>query len=688
MHLWVLASRVGFLRNRCPLAVASLVLHSMCGVVGILSRRDYSPEARHRLVQAMTSALVHRGPDADGTWTGDGIALGHRRLSILDLSPAGAQPMPSACGRFVIAFNGEIYNHLDLRRDLEATGAGPDWRGHSDTETLLAGIVHWGLDETLRRSAGMFAIALWDLRERRLSLARDRVGEKPLYWGWAKHALVFGSELKALRQHPDFSREVCPQALSQYLRFAYVPAPRSIHTGIYKLEPGCILEVDGAPPLAAPRDPLRPGERHGSLTIRRYWSLNETIEGGANSPFATESEALASVDEALRRAVSRQMIADVPLGAFLSGGIDSSLIVALMQAQSSRPVRTFTVGFENPAFNEAPFAAEVARHLGTDHTELTVTESEVRDVIPLLPVMYDEPFADSSQIPTHLVCKAARSSVTVALSGDAGDELFGGYNRYFWGPRIWQRLDWVPHPLRHVLGRVIAAVPVAGWDRINSLTGGRVAQLGDKAHRLAARLRDVRTMDDLYRSLVSEWPGESMVLGLGDPKQTLLDDPLPPVLKADASARMMAQDMRTYLPDDILCKVDRAAMAISLETRVPFLDPEVIAASSRLPADMKIRGDQGKWVLRQILDQHVPRDLIDRPKTGFGIPVGAWLRGPLRAWAEDLLSEENLRHDGLVDPAPVRQAWVEHLSGRRDWTHRLWIVLMLMAWRAGLSQGH
>lgn len=653
----------------------------MCGLTGILAPQDQATEDLRHVVNAMTRPLVHRGPDAGDIWAEGGVALGHRRLSILDLSPAGAQPMHSACGRYVVAYNGEIYNHLDLRRDLGAAGAAPEWRGHSDTETLLAGIAHWGLDETLRRAAGMFAIALWDRRDRRLSLARDRIGEKPLFWGWAGRALVFGSELKALRQHPDFPRDVCRQAVAQYLRFAYVPAPRSIHPGVYKLEPGSILTIDGAPPTAPPHAPLRPGDSYGSLSIRRYWSLNEILEEGARSRFTSEGEALSTVDEALRQAVGRQMVADVPLGAFLSGGIDSSLIVALMQAQSSRPVQTFTVGFENPAFNEAPFAAAVARHLGTDHTELTVTENEAREVIPLLPEMYDEPFADSSQIPTHLVCKAARRAVTVALSGDAGDELFGGYNRYFWGPRIWRRLDWMPLPMRRGLGRAIATVPVNAWDRLGVLTGGRVTRPGDKAHRLAGRLRNVRTMDDLYRSLVSEWPGEQMVPGLGNAVQTLLDDPMPDVLADDASARMMTQDMRTYLPDDILCKVDRAAMAISLETRVPFLDPDVLAASARLPTQMKIRDGQGKWALRQILYQHVPQDLIERPKTGFGIPVGEWLRGPLRSWAEDLLSEENLRRDGLINPAPVRQAWAEHLSGRRDWTHRLWIILMLMAWK-------
>lgn len=653
----------------------------MCGLTGVLSPRHGSSGFLTSTAERMSDALIHRGPDAGDVWAEDGVALGHRRLSILDLSPAGAQPMHSACARYVIAYNGEIYNHLDLRRELEGAGAAPNWRGRSDTETLLAGIAHWGLDETLRRAAGMFAVALWDRRERRLLLARDRIGEKPLYWGWAGDALVFGSELKALRRHPDFPKDVCRQALAQYLRFAYVPAPRSIHPGVYKLEPGCILSVDGAPPATAPAAPLRPGERHGALSIRRYWHLNEMIERGAASAFETEAEALEGVEAALAQAVGRQMLADVPLGAFLSGGVDSSLIVALMQAQSSRPVRSFTVGFENPAFNEAPFAAAVARHLGTEHTELTVTEAEARAVIPSLPDMYDEPFADSSQIPTHLVCKAARGAVTVALSGDAGDELFGGYNRYFWGPRIWRRLDWLPYALRRPLGRAIAAVPISVWDRVGALAGAGLSRPGDKAHRLAARLRDVRTMDDLYRSLVSEWAGQRLVLSGVDAGETTLDDPLPSLLRQDAAGRMMAQDMRTYLPDDILCKVDRASMAVSLETRAPFLDPGVLEVSARLPAHMKIRGGAGKWALRQVLYRHVPQALIDRPKTGFGIPIGDWLRGPLRGWAEDLLSKAALRSDGLIEPGPVRQAWAEHLSGRRDWTPKLWIVLMLMAWR-------
>lgn len=590
--------------------------------------------------------------------------------------------MASACGRYVIAFNGEIYNHLDLRQQLSSAGGAPEWRGHSDTETLLAAIAHWGLDETLRRAWGMLALALWDRKARRLSLARDRMGEKPLYWGWAGTALVFGSELKALRRHPGFPSEVCREALAQYLRFAYVPAPRSIHSGIYKLEPGCILQIDAKPPSSPPREALRPGDAYGALALRRYWSLNETIETGSRSIFADESEAISALEDALRGAVCRQMVADVPLGAFLSGGIDSSLVVALMQQQSSRPVRTFTVGFEIERLNEAPYAAAVARRLGTDHNELVVTEKDAQEIIPSLPDLYDEPFADSSQIPTHLVCRAARSQVTVAISGDGGDELFGGYNRYVQSPQIWRQLEWMPLPVRRAVGQKIAAVPVAAWDRIGVAI--KVARLGDRAHKLAARLREVRDLDDLYRSLVSEWP-PGTTLGVIDEPASILDDPLPRCLDDDAIGRMMAQDIRTYMPDDILCKVDRAAMGVSLETRAPYLDPEVLAAALRLPARMRVRDGIGKWALRQVLYRHVPRELIDRPKTGFGIPVGDWFRGPLKSWAEDLLSPEVLARGGLIDPIPVRRAWTEHQSGHRDWTYRLWIILMFQAWVARWS---
>lgn len=654
----------------------------MCGLTGLLSRTASATDMA-ATVQFMTSSLHHRGPDGEGIWTDEGVALGHRRLAIIDLSDAGAQPMHSECGRYVIVFNGEIYNHTELRDQLAGGGKAPSWRGHSDTETLLAGIARWGLSETLLRASGMFALAVWDRKTRRLHLARDRIGEKPLYWGWCGPDFVFGSELKALRRHPGCPKDVCRQALALYLRFAYVPAPRSIHPGIYKLEPGCILTIDGPPPARPPGSPLRPGEAYGTLSITRYWSLDDVVAAGYQDPFTDERQAVDEVHARLKASVASQMVADVPLGAFLSGGIDSSLIVALMQSQSNRPVRSFTVGFENKAFNEAPYAAAVARHLGTDHTEVLVTEREARDVIPSLPDLYDEPFGDSSQIPTHLVCRAARAHVTVALSGDAGDELFGGYNRYFWVARIWSWLGWMPHPVRQALGGMIMGLPIPAWDGLGKLVPGSlsVTRLGDKAHKLGVRLREVRNEDDLFRSLVCEWQGRELVRGVGNNPASILDDPIPAVLGDDTVSRMMFQDMRSYLPDDILCKVDRAAMGISLETRVPFLDPDVIKTSARMPLNMKIRNGQGKWPLRQVLYRYVPRDLIERPKAGFGIPVGEWLRGPLKPWADELLSEQSLSRDGLIDPAPVRQAWAEHLSGRRDWTFRLWIVLMFMAWR-------
>lgn len=661
----------------------------MCGLTGLLDTSG-TPEATLRAtVRSMADRLHHRGPDSGAVWGEGDIALGHRRLAIIDLSEAGAQPMLSATGRLALAFNGEIYNHLDLRAELQRAGAAPDWRGQSDTETLLAAIEHWGLDAALRRTAGMFALALWDRREQRLMLARDRIGEKPLYWGWSGRALVFGSELKALRRHPGFNRALCPEAVAVFLRLSHIPAPRSIHTGVYKLEPGCILDLSGDLPPRPPAAPMRPGESYGGLSIRRWFDLNAMVDASRADPFTTESEALEALETTLFRAVRRQMISDVPLGALLSGGIDSSLIVALMQKSSSRPVHTFSIGFEDPTFDESHHAAAVARHLGTRHSEMIVTDADARELIPALPQIYDEPFADSSQIPTHLVCRMARRDVTVVLTGDAGDELFGGYNRYYWGPRIWNRFAALPVSLRMTLGRAISGIPVTAWDRLGRLAAPivQVARPGDKAHKLAARLRELRGLDDLYLSLVSEWPGHQIARGLAAPPATVMDDPLPDSLSNDPEGRMMLQDMRCYLPDDILCKVDRASMAVALETRVPFLDPEVLALSARLPPAMKLRDGKGKWALRQVLHRHVPQDLIERPKAGFGIPVGEWLRGPLRSFAEDLLSHASLGRDDLIDPAPIRQALAEHMSGARDWTSRLWIVLMLMAWRNAMLDG-
>ena len=671
----------------------------MCGFAGFLSHQPSGLDGLETVATQMANAIEHRGPDDAGAWADAdaGIALGFRRLAIIDLTPAGHQPMASSGGRFVITFNGEIYNHLELRAELQAAGAAPAWRGHSDTETLLAGFEHWGVEATLKRTVGMFAIALWNVQTRTLHLARDRFGEKPLYYGWtgsgAGKAFVFGSELKALRAYSGFANPVCREALAQYMRFMYVPAPRSIYQKIYKLEPGCLLTIEGAAPLAAPAQPLRPPAVYDSLTLSRWWSLADVVQAGVQKPFTDEVEAVDALEARLADAVRLQSLADVPLGAFLSGGVDSSAIVALMQQQSTRPVKTFTVGFEEAGFDESPHAKAVAMHLGTDHSELFVTAREAQAVIAQLPAMYDEPFADSSQIPTHLVCKAARQQVTVALSGDAGDELFGGYNRYFWGPRIWSRLAWMPAPARHALGVAITAMPVAGWDAMSRpvnalLPGGKgIARAGDKAHKMATRLRNVHNLDDLYLSLVSEWQDPAQVVRGEDSRplvepSSLLDDAAPAQGVEVSPLRMMYRDSLTYLPDDILCKVDRAAMAISLETRVPFLDHRVAELAWQLPLDMKIKGGQGKWALRQVLYRHVPRELIDRPKAGFGIPVGQWLCGPLRPWAESLLDEQRLQSEGYFYPAPIRQKWAEHVSGQRDHTASLWAVLMFQAWLA------
>jgi asparagine synthase (glutamine-hydrolysing) len=681
----------------------------MCGFTGFLTNEASTLDALADIATQMAQAIAHRGPDDAGAWAdaNAGIALGHRRLSIVDLSAAGHQPMHSSSQRYVMTFNGEIYNHMDLRSALEAQGWSAPWRGYSDTETLLAGCEAWGLEETLRRSVGMFAIALWDTQTRTLQLARDRFGEKPLYYGWTgageNSVFVFGSELKAILIYPGFDNPVSREALALYMRFTYVPAPYSIYQDVYKLEPGCLMTINGTPlagqSVAAPSQALRPPAKQGRLTLQRWWALADTVQAGVKQQYNDEMEAVSALERTLKDSVRMQTLADVPIGAFLSGGVDSSTIVALMQQQASQPVKTFTVGFEEAGFDESPHARAVAKHLGTDHSELFVSAAEAQAVIPQLPQMYDEPFADSSQIPTHLVCKAARQKVTVALSGDAGDELFGGYNRYFWGPRIWNRLAWLPYPARQALGVAIHAVPMAGWDALSHpvnamLPGGKgIARAGDRAHKLAARLGGVRNLDDLYRSLVSEWQDPAQIVkgvagfnkGVVLEPPSLLEDPLPMEGVEQSQLRMMYRDSTTYLPDDILCKVDRAAMATSLETRVPFLDHRVAEVAWQLPLSMKIRGNEGKWALRQVLYKHVPRELIDRPKAGFAIPVGQWLRGPLREWAESLLAESRLKSEGYFHPAPIRIKWAEHLSRRRDHTPSLWAVLMFQAW---LEQVH
>ncbi len=655
----------------------------MCGLTGFVDPRGPGTAQALQLIGAMADRLDHRGPDSAGEWAEGAVALGHRRLSILDLSAAGNQPMHSACGRFVLVFNGEIYNHLDLRKDLSSAGDERPWQGHSDTETLLAAVVRWGLPGALQRCNGMFALALWDRRDGVLHLARDRMGEKPLYWGWAGGALVFGSELKALRVYPGFDPAICRGALTQYLRFGYVPAPRSIYAAIFKLEPGTILSVNGTPPPVPPAAPLRAGETYGTIAISMYWSLTATLEAGAASAISDEAEATRLLETTLSRAVKRQMLADVPLGAFLTGGIDSSAIVALMQAQSSQPIRTFTIGFDDAAFDESFHAAAVARHLGTDHSAVRITAADARAVIPDLPGMYDEPFADSSQIPTHLVCRAAHGQVAVALSGDGADELFGGYNRYLFGPRLWQRLSGLPFGVRRAMGSGIGKLPQAVWRGLDvssrMLGGPRVAQIGDA---LSTSLRETRNAYDLYRNLISYWPmpGELVRGGAIEPL-SVIDEAIPGSFAGDSvGTAMMVRDMRGYLPDDILCKLDRAAMAVSLETRAPFLDAEIIGLAARFSPSLRFRDGKGKWVLREVLAKYVPTALTDRPKMGFSVPVGEWLRGPLRDWADDLLSPGSLEESGLLEPLPVIRAWDEHRSGRFDWSNRLWAILMLQAW--------
>jgi asparagine synthase (glutamine-hydrolysing) len=645
----------------------------MCGIAGYFrgdGERGIDGEVSDTL-ERMAGTIVSRGPDDAGLWHGDPeIGLAHRRLSILDLSPAGHQPMTSVSGRYVIVFNGEIYNHFEMRGELTNT----NWRGHSDTETLLAAFEEWGIAPTLKKSIGMFAIALWDREERQLTLARDRLGEKPLYYGWQgngeRAVFLFGSELKALKAHPSFVAEIDRDAMCLLMRHSYIPAPHSIYRGIHKLKPGASLVVS-----LARREPA----------IQSYWSLADVaVTGSRNGFLGSPNEAVDELDFLLRSAVRRQMFADVPLGAFLSGGIDSSAIVALMQAQSTRPVKTFTIGFNETGYNEAVHAKAVASHLGTDHTEMYVSAQEALDVIPALPRMYCEPFADSSQIPTFLVSRLARQTVTVSLSGDAGDELFAGYNRYVLAQNLWGKLSRLPRSLRVLAAAGIRGVSLGAW---NTLFGAvlpfapkrwRQVKAGDKLHKGAGVL-GARTLDELYLGLVTQWEPQDLVIGAREPVTSLRGDPLQ-LDGLDAVQRMMALDALTYLPDDILCKVDRAAMAVSLETRVPFLDPGVVEFAWRIPPTMKLRAGLGKWILRQVLYRYVPKKLIERPKMGFGVPLDSWLRGPLRDWVEALLDEERLRKEGYFRPEPIRKKWAEHLSGKRNWQHHLWDVLMFQAW--------
>jgi asparagine synthase (glutamine-hydrolysing) len=648
----------------------------MCGIAGLFQPGGGDGTLLSGIVQRMTDALAHRGPDANGIWSqpAAGVSFGHRRLAILDLTEAGAQPMRSDCGRFVVTYNGEIYNHIALRDELDAIGASPRWRGHSDTETLLVAVRHWGVAGALQRLAGMFALALWDERERTLTLARDRFGEKPLYYGWSGSDLVFASELKALAAHPAWSPSLDRAALTSFMRYCYVPAPASIWTGIRKVPPGSYVTFSSdvaAGMLPAPS---------------AYWSLRDHVVSAQSARIASESEAIEELQRLLSIAIKRQCLSDVPLGAFLSGGIDSSTVVALMQAQASQPVRTFSIGFREGAFDEAEDAGKVAAHLGTVHTELYVESQTAREIIPLLPRMYDEPFADSSQIPTHLVAQLARRQVTVALSGDGGDELFGGYNRHVWGGRLQSRLANVPDAVRQATSALLGTLSPKRADAIARLVQPllperfNVRRAGDQLAKLA-RIIGAKSSEELYRRLCSIDDDPSMTILGGEERESWSSHEMGGLnATLDPLDRMTLADSLSYLTDDVLQKVDRAAMAVALETRVPFLDKDVVEFAAKVPTAMKIRDGRGKWLVRQVLYRHVPRQLVDRPKTGFSIPLDAWLRGPLKQWMLDLLSPARLKPQGLFNAALVELKVSEHMAGTRNNGHWLWNALMAQAW--------
>jgi asparagine synthase (glutamine-hydrolysing) len=639
----------------------------MCGIAGFIgAASNIAGGDAGAIAEAMAASIAYRGPDDQGIWIDaeTQTALVHRRLSIIDLSAAGHQPMLSANERYVISYNGEVYSFQPIAAEL--TARGHNFRGHSDTEVILESFAVNGIEATLKRMIGMFAIALWDRRNRTLTLMRDRLGIKPVYWAKFGNTFLFGSELKALRAHPGWTPRIDQNAVAAFMRHNYIPAPHTIYEGVHKLEPGTILTLPW----------------QGEPKISRFWDARAVARDGLHSPIeGSDAELTEQLESLLKDAVGRRMIADVPLGAFLSGGVDSSTVVALMQAAKSGTVKSFSIGFDIEGYNEAHHAAAVARHLGTDHTELTVTSKEALDVIPHLPEFYDEPFADSSQIPTYLVSAMTRKYVTVALSGDGGDELFAGYNRYQLTQRFWRSLSLMPRAMRKGAAAALTAVRPDRWTQLLSALPSRLRppQAGDKVHKAASVLR-LDSADAVYRRLVSHWEPSEIMPQAREPK-SILDDQTLMKDFPDLLPRMQFLDLVTYLPDDILTKVDRASMAVALEARVPLIDHRVVEFAWRLPENVKVRNGTSKWILRQVLYRHVPPELIERPKMGFGIPLGEWLRGPLRDWAETLLGEQRLREAGLVDAAMVRRYWQDHLDGRRNWQYLLWDVLMLEAWR-------
>lgn len=646
----------------------------MCGICGFFSK---SPSSFSDSIFKMNSAISHRGPDDSGTWHDQnmGIVFGHQRLAVIDLSVSGHQPMKSSSGRYMLIYNGEIYNHLDIRKKIEKKFALKKWQGSSDTETLLEAIEVFGFEQTLKEIVGMFAFVIWDKKLRNLILARDRMGEKPLYFGWQGQGdnavFLFGSELKALKAHPGFKGEVNRDALALLLRHNCIPAPYSIYKDIKKLLPGHFLKLNEADLRSA----LLPNSK-------QFWSLTDIAQSGVKNPILKNSQStISELDKLLRQSIKQQMVSDVPLGAFLSGGVDSSTVVALMQAQSSQPIKTFTVGFNEDGYNEAEQAKAVAKHLGTDHTEIYISAKEAMSVIPKLPSLYDEPFSDSSQIPTFLVSQLAKKNVSVSLSGDAGDELFCGYNRHQISNNIWKKISLLPAPLRKLIGTSLTSLSPQKWNKLSKWIPGSDSfnSFGDKIHK-GANVLDASSLNDLYLKLVSHWENPSDIVLNSKEPATIITDHKFEFQATESQQKMMLLDGLTYLPDDILVKVDRAAMGVSLETRIPYLDHRVVEFAWKIPQSLKVREGKSKWILREVLNQYVPKKLFERPKMGFGIPIGTWLRGPLRDWAESLLNEKRLQDEGFFNPDPIRKKWKEHLSEKKNWQYQLWDILMFQAW--------
>ncbi len=645
----------------------------MCGLVGFW--QNGGGHEQENIVSAMAEKLTSRGPDDKGVWLNPelGVALAHRRLAILDLTSAGHQPMISESGRYVLVYNGEIYNHLDLRHELEEKGSAPNWRGSCDTETLIAGFEKWGIERTLLRTKGMFAFALWDQSKHSLTLGRDRLGEKPLYYGLINGIFFFASELRALKAHPSFDTEIDRKALNLFMQFGYVPTPYSIYKNIRKLEPGCTIN------FSSPSDVPE---------TQPYWSAEDIIIQGLRNPFCgTQQEGIDELEKLLLNSVKQQMLADVPLGVFLSGGVDSSLVTCLMEAQTSHPVHTFSIGFHEKEYNEAENSKEVANYLGTKHTEFYITPKDALEAIPKIPSIFSEPFSDSSQIPTYILSKLARQHVVVALSGDGGDELFGGYNRYTSIHKFWKYLSLVPPPARRLLAWIVLSFSPDSYDKMLGSTQNwiphhmKIKDIGNKLHKSAQAI-SARTPEEFYSNLIRHWKdGDGLVLGLNtsstSPSCLKSSIQLPP---ESYIQNMMANDLVSYLPDDILVKVDRSSMAVGLETRIPMLDHKIVEYACSLPLDLKICNGTGKWILRQVLYKYIPKKLIERPKMGFGVPIGSWLRGPLRNWAEELLSRNRILQDGYFNPDPIQKKWNEHLSGKRDRQQPLWNILMFQAW--------